>query len=636
MSSRPLADAITKATTTQYGVTKFAESGEATVGEAVQSNDVRLSNGRPPSGAAGGVLNGDYPNPGFATPMATAAALAVVSGVADDAAADAATALTTAGTANTNASAALTMATVAIDATDAAQTDATAALTQIAAHVIVEADTGVLGHVTTELIQALIDASSPSGDIDAAQIVSGIIDAARLGSGLAADEVLLSDGSWGKVSDAALAVDYATAAELATHAAIVGASGVSGHFTTEQVIALITALFALKAGDSFTGQVNFVPTYTDPVAAARGINTLLSHSDTAANAVASEAGRFDLQIAPASGISNTGINSGIVAFVRNVGLGTLSVARAARLQILNSGGGIITTAYGFYLDNPSIAGVGTVGTIYGAYFESQKTAAVTTAYGVYQAGASDWNFFAGRVGFGNNTPLNNVEISQTTGGILTIRRVDTSVTAGDMIGKIQFYAADTSTVTNFIVAEIEAQATNSVSTDINPGRLIFRTTPTGVAAVPTEAMRIDEAQRVGIGVTATLVEQLEVNGRVKATGFAGVLVSLGWYDELTPSTATLGPTYPIDRNLTLSGVGGWAETLATGSAVQVDVQYKRGAGAWTSIFSTYPQFAVGANAITAGVLSTTQLNQGDYVRRRWIGTPAGIADVTVTLQGTSR
>lgn len=172
----------------------------------------------------------------------------------------------------------------------------------------------------------------------------------------------------------------------------------------------------------------------------------------------------------------------------------------------------------------------------------------------------------GFIGIGTTAPASLLDVANATGGILTLRRVDNTVTANDMVGKLQFYAADTSSTTNFIVADIEAQATNTITTDINPGRLIFRTTSTTVAATPTERMRIDESGNIGIGATSF------------GTSAAGVLaIASGTAPTTSPADMTqlwVQDTVAGQANLYTRNENGKSEQI-TGLKYRVSTQFDK-------------------------------------------------------------
>jgi cytoskeletal protein CcmA (bactofilin family) len=135
---------------------------------------------------------------------------------------------------------------------------------------------------------------------------------------------------------------------------------------------------------------------------------------------------------------------GVTGFARHQGSGTVTTASAVTGQIQNTGTGHITTATGVRagISNSGTAGAtitdaaafragsptATITTApitnaYGLYIDLQKSSTgVGTGYGIYQAGATDINYFAGNVGVGDSTPTEAklVVLGASTGDALYV------------------------------------------------------------------------------------------------------------------------------------------------------------------------------------------------------------------------
>ncbi len=103
------------------------------------------------------------------------------------------------------------------------------------------------------------------------------------------------------------------------------------------------------------------------------------------------------------------------------------------------------------------------------------------------------------VGIGTTGPSNLLSVVSATGGIVDISRNDTSITAADLIGQLDFRTNDTQTTTNKVAGEIKVSAANTIATDINPGIMDFLVTGTGVAGALIECMSFQATTVAQIG-----------------------------------------------------------------------------------------------------------------------------------------
>ena len=194
---------------------------------------------------------------------------------------------------------------------------------------------------------------------------------------------------------------------------------------------------------------------------------------------------------------------------------------------------------------------------------------------------------SGNVGIGTITPYSLLDVSSITGGTLTLSRNDTSVTANDVIGTINFWTNDTQTTTNPLAAYIQVIAKNTIATDINPGVMKFYTTPTGVAAASVLALTLDETQAATFANT------------VNATTFVGALTGTA-SGNITSSVTALSSLVTVGT-ITSGGLGTGATiggvTMALGSDAVGDIY----AATASNVLSRVAAVAVGQVLISKGV-----------------------------------
>ena len=108
--------------------------------------------------------------------------------------------------------------------------------------------------------------------------------------------------------------------------------------------------------------------------------------------------------------------------------------------------------------------------------------------------------YGGRVGIGTNSPKTTLNVAANNSGqgpILTLENTDTSITTGDVIGQIDFYANDGSSNGTGAKVNIKAVAQSGAGTVTE---LTFGTSPSS-SATAIERMRIDASGNIEIGTS---------------------------------------------------------------------------------------------------------------------------------------
>lgn len=132
---------------------------------------------------------------------------------------------------------------------------------------------------------------------------------------------------------------------------------------------------------------------------------------------------------------------------------------------------------------------------------------------------------SGDVGIGTSTPFSTLDLAETTGGTITLSRIDTGLLASDTVGLINFLNNDVQLTTQYLFAQIEGQASALThNTDAASGNLIFRTTGSTAAGSPTERMRIEYTGNVGVGTSNLTGAMLTVSSSTNVTNVGGANV----------------------------------------------------------------------------------------------------------------
>lgn len=256
----------------------------------------------------------------------------------------------------------------------------------------------------------------------------------------------------------------------------------------------ITNSYALVVGGLGAGSVAI------PALSVRGDGRL------SMNAVASSFNILNIGSTGGGGFSTTSTVTGIQIQTVNSGTGiilghhtnpvstasgTVAEMVGVRSTIRTANAGLtLTASKNFEVMSPTISS-GVITTAYGLYVNQQKISGVTTGYGVYQVNSADNNYFAGNVGIGQITTSARLHLpaGTATAGTAPVKFTSGTITTVAVPGQVEyngrFILTESDSTNRFIVQAVASTKTTAGAPYTNDGYVTITINGTDVKVMTT-------------------------------------------------------------------------------------------------------------------------------------------------------
>ena len=317
--------------------------------------------------------------------------------------------------------------------------------------------------------------------------------------------------------------------------------------------------------------------------------------------------------------SGTGITyGGLLIGATTYGGAVSALYGVAGSTLVSNAAAAVTSSYSLFSKAPTINS-GVITTAYGLYLEAHKITGVTTGYGVYQAGASDINYFAGNTGFGFTSSAGKVSIDGGlhVGGTTDAGDNNLLVDGGVRIGGS---AVGNETLTVYKAATYSSETEASIyihSTSNDSALLIGADAGNNISYIQSRQHLLDWTNRPLI---------LQPNGGLVGIGIVTATSKL----HLAAGTTTLAPLKLTSGSLLSSTEAGAIEYDGTDlyiSNASGRYPLTRGVLGGTGTANYFPIWNTGGNSFVNSIVS--QSSSGVTV------TLAQNASTTVAVTNTS-